>query len=77
MLFILLHYLVYIWAPAYMTGAYSRSKIESDKSKFYGQLLASFVNRIGDFYNFCKQLTGDLEAFPQEILNFSSSEMVF
>ena len=29
-----------------------RSKMESGKAKFCGQLLASFVNRIGDFYNF-------------------------
>ena len=29
-----------------------RNKIESRKAKFYGQLLASFMNRIGEFYNF-------------------------
>ena len=31
-----------------------RSKIGSGKEKFDGQLLASFVNRIGDLYHFQK-----------------------
>lgn len=29
-----------------------RSKIESDEAKCYGQLLAGFMNRTGDFYSF-------------------------
>ena len=61
-----------------------RSKNECGMARFYGQLLESFVNRSGDWYNYCKQLVlkathawGSVSWPPNKILNFSSSEMAF